>query len=98
MQARFPLLCSDDSQAGGRLRVQVFVAYKEGQNFQGALAEMLDLGAAGASPGAIMQALVDLISTCSALMEGSMEPCGPEVRVLLLLQEQYMRGSPLAPG
>ena len=49
---------------------QVFVAFKEGQNFQGALADMLDMEA-GARPGALMQALVEVISTCSALMEGN---------------------------
>lgn len=62
-----------------RVRAQVFVAYKEGRNFQGALADMLDLDAAEAAPGAIMQALVELIGTCSALMEGSVQPCDHEV-------------------
>ncbi len=60
------------------------MAYKEGQNFQGALADMLGLEAADAGPGAIMEALVALISTCSELMEDSLQPDAPKASAPVL--------------
>ena len=72
---------------------QVFVAFKEGQKFQGALAEMLGMEA-GARPGALMQALVELVSTCSALMEGTLPADEEQVRQTLCFPWQTRANQP----
>lgn len=59
--------------------VQVYISYTEGHRFQRALAELLDMDSR-AQPGAIMEALVQLVNSCSALMAQRVPEAGGEVR------------------
>ena len=59
--------------------MQVYISYTEGHRFHRALADLLDMDSS-AQPGALMEALVQLVNSCSALMEQQQPQAACEVR------------------